>query len=124
MPGVGGIRSGGLFPFLRRLESGEFEVPPPPARESLPAKLFEPGRTSRLSDELRARKSNVLFDEPPAFAPIDETHPARPESSYSLAKLAGESLFMTTYTCTGRSGAALGSKRRVTFSPTRAASTS
>jgi poly-gamma-glutamate capsule biosynthesis protein CapA/YwtB (metallophosphatase superfamily) len=41
--------------------------PPPPARESLPAKLFEPGRTSRLSDELRARKSNVLFDEPPAF---------------------------------------------------------
>ena len=32
------------------------------------------------------------FDEPPAFAPIDEKHPPRPESSYSLAKLAGETL--------------------------------
>ena len=32
------------------------------------------------------------FDEPPAFAPIDETHPSRPESSYSLAKLAGETI--------------------------------
>ncbi len=32
------------------------------------------------------------FDEPPAFAPIDESHPARPESSYSLSKLAGEAI--------------------------------
>lgn len=32
------------------------------------------------------------FDEPPAFAPIDESHPPRPESSYSLAKLAGETM--------------------------------
>ena len=32
------------------------------------------------------------FDEPPAFAPIDESHPPRPESSYALAKLAGESI--------------------------------
>jgi nucleoside-diphosphate-sugar epimerase len=32
------------------------------------------------------------FDEPPAFAPIDESHPPRPESSYSLAKLAGETI--------------------------------
>ena len=30
------------------------------------------------------------FDEPPAFAPIDETHPPRPESSYALSKLTGE----------------------------------
>jgi len=30
--------------------------------------------------------------EPPAFAPIDETHPPRPESSYALAKLLGESM--------------------------------
>jgi nucleoside-diphosphate-sugar epimerase len=29
------------------------------------------------------------FDEPPAFAPIDESHPARPESSYALSKLVG-----------------------------------
>jgi nucleoside-diphosphate-sugar epimerase len=32
------------------------------------------------------------FDEPPAFAPIDETHPPRPESSYALSKLVGETL--------------------------------
>lgn len=32
------------------------------------------------------------FDEPPAFAPIDETHPPRPESSYSLSKLAAETM--------------------------------
>jgi nucleoside-diphosphate-sugar epimerase len=30
------------------------------------------------------------FDQPPAFAPIDETHPPRPETSYALSKLAGE----------------------------------
>jgi nucleoside-diphosphate-sugar epimerase len=32
------------------------------------------------------------FDIPPAFAPIDETMEPRPESSYSLSKLAGETL--------------------------------
>lgn len=32
------------------------------------------------------------FDEPPAFAPIDETHPPRPESSYALSKLVGETI--------------------------------
>jgi len=32
------------------------------------------------------------FDAPPAFAPIDETHPSRPETSYSLAKHAGEAI--------------------------------
>jgi nucleoside-diphosphate-sugar epimerase len=32
------------------------------------------------------------FDTPPEFAPIDETHPARPESSYSLSKLVGETM--------------------------------
>ena len=32
------------------------------------------------------------FDIPPAFAPIDETIEPRPESSYSLSKLAGETL--------------------------------
>jgi nucleoside-diphosphate-sugar epimerase len=32
------------------------------------------------------------FDEPPAFAPIDEDHPPRPESAYSLSKLAGETM--------------------------------
>ena len=32
------------------------------------------------------------FDEPPAFAPIDESHPPRPESSYALSKLLGEGM--------------------------------
>jgi nucleoside-diphosphate-sugar epimerase len=32
------------------------------------------------------------FDDDPAFAPIDETHPPRPETSYALSKLVGETL--------------------------------
>jgi len=32
------------------------------------------------------------FDEPPLFAPIDETIPPRPESSYALSKLLGEQM--------------------------------
>lgn len=32
------------------------------------------------------------FDEPPDFAPIDESHPPRPETSYSLSKLTGETM--------------------------------
>jgi nucleoside-diphosphate-sugar epimerase len=32
------------------------------------------------------------FDEPPAFAPIDERHPPRPETSYALSKLVGEAI--------------------------------
>jgi nucleoside-diphosphate-sugar epimerase len=32
------------------------------------------------------------FDRPPAFAPIDESHPPRPETSYADAKLVGEAL--------------------------------
>ena len=32
------------------------------------------------------------FDVPPAFAPIDETHPPRPETSYAMSKLVGETL--------------------------------
>jgi nucleoside-diphosphate-sugar epimerase len=32
------------------------------------------------------------FDDPPAYAPIDERHPPRPETSYALSKLVGETL--------------------------------
>ena len=32
------------------------------------------------------------FDQPPAYAPIDEQHPPRPESSYALSKLVGETM--------------------------------
>lgn len=46
-----------------------------------------------LSRIVWASSETVLglpFDEPPAFAPIDESHPPRPESSYALSKLTGE----------------------------------
>src|SRR5262245_51698954 len=32
------------------------------------------------------------FDQPPAYAPIDERHPPRPETSYALSKLVGETM--------------------------------
>ena len=32
------------------------------------------------------------FDDPPAYAPIDERHPTRPETSYALSKLVGEAM--------------------------------
>jgi nucleoside-diphosphate-sugar epimerase len=32
------------------------------------------------------------FDEPPEYAPVDEAHPPRPESSYGMSKLVGEVL--------------------------------
>ena len=57
--------------------------------------VFAAAESLRLSRVVYASSETVLglpFDEPPAFAPIDETHPSRPESSYSLAKLAGETI--------------------------------
>jgi nucleoside-diphosphate-sugar epimerase len=32
------------------------------------------------------------FDTPPDFAPVDESHPPRPETSYALSKVVGETL--------------------------------
>ena len=32
------------------------------------------------------------FDQPPDYAPVDEEHPLRPESSYSLSKVLGEEM--------------------------------
>ena len=57
--------------------------------------VFAAAEAHHMSRVVYASSETVLglpFDEPPAFAPIDETHPARPESSYSLAKLAGETI--------------------------------
>jgi len=48
-----------------------------------------------LSRVVWASSETVLglpFDEPPAYAPIDEQHPPRPESSYALSKLLGETM--------------------------------
>jgi nucleoside-diphosphate-sugar epimerase len=55
--------------------------------------VFAAAETHRLRRVVYASSETVLglpFDVPPAFAPIDETHPPRPETSYALAKLAGE----------------------------------
>lgn len=57
--------------------------------------VFAAAEAHRLARVVYASSETVLglpFDEPPAFAPIDETHPSRPETSYSLAKLAGETI--------------------------------
>jgi nucleoside-diphosphate-sugar epimerase len=57
--------------------------------------VFAAAEAHGLGRVVYASSETVLglpFDEPPAFAPIDETHPPRPESSYALAKLAGETL--------------------------------
>ena len=57
--------------------------------------VFAAAEAHRMSRVVYASSETVLglpFDEPPAFAPIDESHPPRPETSYALAKLAGEVL--------------------------------
>ncbi len=57
--------------------------------------VFAAAEAQELGRVVYASSETVLglpFDEPPAFAPIDETHPSRPESSYSLSKLAGEAI--------------------------------
>jgi nucleoside-diphosphate-sugar epimerase len=57
--------------------------------------VFAAAEAHRYTRVVYASSETILglpFDEPPAFAPIDETHPVRPESSYSLAKLAGETI--------------------------------
>ncbi len=57
--------------------------------------VFAAAEAHRMARVVYASSETILglpFDEPPDFAPIDETHPPRPESSYSLAKLAGEAI--------------------------------
>jgi nucleoside-diphosphate-sugar epimerase len=58
--------------------------------------VFEAARLLGLRRVVWASSETILglpFDrEPPAYAPIDEDHPPRPESSYSLSKLLGEEL--------------------------------
>ena len=55
--------------------------------------VFAAAEAHSMARVVYASSETVLglpFDEPPEFAPVDETHPPRPETSYALAKLAGE----------------------------------
>jgi nucleoside-diphosphate-sugar epimerase len=57
--------------------------------------VFAAAERHRVRRVVWASSETVLglpFDVPPAFAPIDETIEPRPESSYSLAKLVGETM--------------------------------
>ncbi len=57
--------------------------------------VFAAAEASGLARVVWASSETVLglpFDTPPLFAPIDETIEPRPESSYALAKLAGETM--------------------------------
>ncbi len=55
--------------------------------------VFSAATERRLERVVWASSETVLglpFDEPPAYAPIDEAHPPRAETSYALSKLTGE----------------------------------
>lgn len=57
--------------------------------------VFAAAVAHRMRRVVWASSETVLglpFDTPPAFAPIDETIEPRPESSYSLSKLVGETM--------------------------------
>jgi len=57
--------------------------------------VFHAAVSARVSRVVWASSETVLglpFDRPPDFAPIDETITPRPETSYALSKLVGETL--------------------------------
>jgi nucleoside-diphosphate-sugar epimerase len=57
--------------------------------------VFAAAEANHLGRVVWASSETVLglpFDTPPAFAPIDETIEPRPESSYALSKLVGETM--------------------------------
>jgi nucleoside-diphosphate-sugar epimerase len=57
--------------------------------------VFAAAEAARVGRVVWASSETVLglpFDRPPDFAPIDETIAPRPESSYSLSKLVGETM--------------------------------
>jgi nucleoside-diphosphate-sugar epimerase len=73
--------------------------------------IFEAARVLELQRVVWASSETILglpFDrEPPAYAPIDEEHPPRPESSYALSKLVSEELGRQLHRWTGRPHVAL-----------------
>jgi nucleoside-diphosphate-sugar epimerase len=73
--------------------------------------VFEAARLHGLRRVVWASSETVLglpFErEPPAYAPIDEEHPPRPESSYALSKLLSEELGRQLHRRSGRPYVAL-----------------
>jgi nucleoside-diphosphate-sugar epimerase len=73
--------------------------------------VFEAARLLRLDRVVWASSETILglpFDrEPPAYAPIDEEHRPRPESSYALSKLLSEELGRQLHRWTGTPHVAL-----------------
>ena len=67
--------------------------------------VFEAARALRLQRVVWASSETILglpFErEQPAYAPIDEEHPAYPESSYALSKLLAEELGRQLYRWSG-----------------------
>ncbi|HEX3427282.1 MAG TPA: NAD(P)-dependent oxidoreductase [Candidatus Limnocylindrales bacterium] len=66
--------------------------------------IFHAAAAEGVGKVVWASSETVLglpFDRPPDFAPIDETITPRPESSYSLSKLVGETLAEQTSRQTG-----------------------
>jgi nucleoside-diphosphate-sugar epimerase len=57
--------------------------------------VFEAARRLGIANLVWASSETVLglpFDVPPPYIPVDEEYPGRPESAYSLSKLAGEAM--------------------------------
>jgi nucleoside-diphosphate-sugar epimerase len=57
--------------------------------------VFSAAVTLKLARVVWASSETTLglpFDTPPDYAPIDEAHPLRPESTYALSKVAGETM--------------------------------
>jgi nucleoside-diphosphate-sugar epimerase len=72
--------------------------------------VFEAARLLNLQRVVWASSETILglpFDEPPAYAPIDEEHPPRPESSYAVSKVLSEELGRQLHRWTGRPHIAL-----------------
>jgi nucleoside-diphosphate-sugar epimerase len=57
--------------------------------------VFAAAARLRLTRVVWASSETTLglpFDQPPEYAPVDEEHPLRPESSYALSKVLGEEM--------------------------------
>ena len=85
----------------RRAPRGDPLAGPRDARRRLPHEHHEhahrlrrrgPARSERVVWASSETTLGLPFDTPPDYAPVDESHPLRPESSYALSKVLGEEM--------------------------------